>query len=102
MPIHVITLAEALPQHVDAVRSQLAEMANMTRMAEGCVRCDVYAASGGPRYFNTIEVWVSAEAHAAWIQSAPLLKSIAPLFGKMKGLPEVRVLDVINELADGT
>ncbi|MFT3736754.1 MAG: putative quinol monooxygenase [Rhodocyclaceae bacterium] len=98
MPIHVITLAEALPQHVDAVSQQLSHMAQLTRMAEGCLRCDVYVASGGPRHFNTIEVWVSADAHAAWIQSAPLLKAIAPLFGKMKGLPEVRVLDVITEL----
>jgi quinol monooxygenase YgiN len=97
-PIHVITLAESRPEHLALVRQKLIELADMTRMAEGCLRCDVYADADHPERFNTIELWVSETAHQAHLDSPHLFKTVTSLIGKMQGMPQVRVLDIVSEL----
>lgn len=99
-PIHVITLAEALPKHIEEVRQILHDMAELHRQEEGCLRFDIYADRKAPTRLNTIEVWLSREAHQRHMDSSLVAKSIMLLFGKVRGMPEVRVLDPISELEE--
>jgi quinol monooxygenase YgiN len=99
-PVHVITLAEALPKHIEEVRQILRDMAELHRQEEGCLRFDVYADRKAPTRLNTIEVWVSREAHQRHLDSTLVAKSIMLLFGKVRGVPEVRVLDTISEMEE--
>lgn len=98
-PIHVITLAEALPEHFAEVLENLASLANLCRQEEGCLRFDVYADTKQPYMLNTLETWESVEAHQRHLDSAHVARGILNLIGKMKGLPDIRVLRPISELS---
>jgi len=98
--IHVITLAEADSEYVEEVRQILQEMADLHRQEEGCLRFDVYADAARPNRFNTIEVWESAEAHARHLNSALVTRSVLMLIGKVRGLPDIRMLEPINEMKE--
>jgi quinol monooxygenase YgiN len=97
-PIHVITLAEALPEHFETVLSTLTEMADLCRQEEGCLRFDVYADSKHLYTLNTIEAWVSLEAHKRHLDTPHVTRGVLSLLGKMKGMPDIRVLRTISEL----
>lgn len=97
-PIHVITLAEADPQHFAEVLKTLSEMADLCRQEEGCLRFDVYADSKHPFALNTIEIWESIEAHKRHLDSPHVTRGVLSLLGKMRGLPDIRVLRAISEL----
>lgn len=97
-PVHVLTLAEALPQHLEEVSQILHDMAELHRQEEGCLRFDIYNDRKHPARLNTIEVWVSREAHERHMNSTLVTKSVMLLFGKVRGMPEVRVLNAISEL----
>lgn len=99
-PIHAMVLAEALPQHLKEVSATLKELTELCRQEEGCLRFDVYADLDQPCRFNTIELWASAEALQQHLDSPIVARAIKALFGKMRGLPQVRVLDPVNELPD--
>lgn len=96
--VHVITLAEALPKHLEEVRQILQEMCELHRQEEGCLRFDIYADKTHPTRLNTIEVWESVQAHQHHMDSTLVAKSIMMLFGKVRGVPDVRILDVISEM----
>lgn len=98
MSIHVITLAEALPEHFETVLATLTEMANLCRQEEGCLRFDVYADSKHLYALNTIETWTSEDAHKQHLKSPHLTRGVLTLMGKMKGMPDIRVLRTISEL----
>ncbi|MDP5239862.1 putative quinol monooxygenase [Uliginosibacterium sp. 31-16] len=98
--IHVITLADAEPEHVDTVREILQEMADLHRQEEGCMRFDVYADAARPGRFNTIEVWESLAAHKRHLNSALVTRSVLMLIGKMRGLPDIRILQPVSEMRD--
>ena len=99
-PLQVITLAEALPQHIDEVTRQLRQLADFARMSEGCLQFDIFADGDQPHRFNTLEQWVDAEAHMRFLNSPILFKTIKSLFGKMAGMPQVRVLNPVSVLED--
>jgi quinol monooxygenase YgiN len=99
-PIHVITLAEALPEHFAEVLVTLAGIANLCRQEEGCLRFDVYADTKQPYRLNTLESWASIEAHQRHLDSTHVARGILSLIGKMNGLPDVRILRPISELAE--
>lgn len=96
-PIHVITLAEALPEHFVEVLETLSELAGLCRQEEGCLRFDVYTDSRNPYLLNTIEVWESVEAHRCHLDSTLAARGVLLLMGKMKSLPDIRVLHPISE-----
>ncbi|MDO6388019.1 MULTISPECIES: putative quinol monooxygenase [unclassified Uliginosibacterium] len=96
--IHVITLAEALPEHFPEVARTLSGMADLCRQEEGCLRFDVYADSKRPFALNTIETWESRDAHQRHLDSAHVARGVLSLLGKMRGLPDIRVLRAISEL----
>jgi len=98
--IHVITLAEAETAHIETVREILQEMAELHRQEEGCMRFDVYADTARPGRFNTIEVWENLAAHKRHLNSALVTRSVLMLIGKVRGLPDIRVLTPISEMAD--
>lgn len=99
-PIHVITLAEALPEHFHEVLETLSSLANLCRQEEGCLRFDVYVDSKKPYQLNTIESWVSAADHQRHLDSAHVVRGVLSLIGKMKGLPDIRLLRPISELRE--
>jgi len=99
-PIYVVTLAEALPAHLKLVTDKLHELADLSRMSEGCLRFDIYCDTDQPCRFNTIELWATREDHQRHIDSPLLFKTISSLFGKMAGMPQVRVLSPISVLED--
>ncbi|MBS1208854.1 MAG: Antibiotic biosynthesis monooxygenase [Proteobacteria bacterium] len=98
--IHVLTLAEADSEYVEEVRQILQEMAGLHRQEEGCLRFDVYADAARPGRFNTIEVWENAEAHKRHLNSALVTHSVMMLIGKVRGLPDIRMLEPINEMKE--
>ncbi|GAA5181921.1 hypothetical protein GCM10025771_29980 [Niveibacterium umoris] len=96
-PIHVITLAEVVPQHEAEVVRVLRQVAELTRQEEGCLRYDLYRDSGTPMRINTIEVWAD-EASLNRHMNAPHVKTaIMALIGKLAGIPQFRVLQAIDE-----
>lgn len=96
-PIHVIALAEIVPQHEALVLKVLTELATLTRQEEGCLRYDLYRDAANPMRVNTIELWVD-EASLNRHMSAPHLKTaIMTLIGKLAGIPQFRVLAAIDE-----
>ncbi len=99
-PIHVITLAEALPEHFPEVLETLSALANLCRQEEGCLRFDVYIDTKQPYLLNTIESWVSQEDHQRHLDSAHVARGVLSLIGKMKGLPDIRILRPISELRE--
>jgi quinol monooxygenase YgiN len=96
--IHVITLAEALPNHIEEVHQLLQDLANLHRQEEGCLRFDIYADKNNPARLNTIEVWESEQAHQKHMNSALVAKSILMFFGKVRKVPDVRILGIISEM----
>jgi quinol monooxygenase YgiN len=98
--IHVITLAEAETAHTEIVSQILQEMAELHRQEEGCLRFDVYVDAARPTRFNTIEEWEDAAAHQNHLNSPLVTRSILMLIGKMRGLPDIRVLRPISEMRD--
>ena len=98
--IHVITLAEADSEYVEEVRQILQEMAALHRQEEGCLRFDVYADAARPSRFNTIEVWENVEAHKRHLNSNLVTRSVLMLIGKVRGLPDIRILNPVNEMAE--
>lgn len=98
--IHVITLAEAEPAHIESVREILQSMAELHRQEEGCLRFDVYADAAKPHRFNTIEVWESLDAHKRHLNAPLVTRSVLMLIGKMRGLPDIRILNTVSEMPD--
>ncbi|MEN3112978.1 putative quinol monooxygenase [Uliginosibacterium paludis] len=98
--IHVITLAEALPEHFPEVLETLSALANLCRQEEGCIRFDVYVDSTQPYQLNTIETWRNREDHQRHLDSAHVARGVLSLIGKMKGLPHIRILRPISELSE--
>lgn len=97
---HVITLAEAIPAHIEEIHTQLREMANLHRQEEGCLRFDVYADINNPALLNTIEVWTDEAAYRRHLDSPLLAHSVMQLIGKVSGLPQIRVLGAISEFGE--
>ena len=98
--IHVITLAEAETAHIETVREILQEMAELHRQEEGCLRFDVYADAARPGRFNTLEVWDSLAAQQRHLKSPLVMRSVMMLIGKIRGLPDIRVLTPVSEMPD--
>jgi len=97
-PVHIITLAEAMPEHRDEVFSVLCELAELCRQEEGCLRFDLYCDSAHPNKLNTIEVWDSVASHTHHLNSTHVGRGVLMLIGKVKGLPDIRVLNPLNEM----
>ncbi|MCX9156584.1 antibiotic biosynthesis monooxygenase [Niveibacterium sp. 24ML] len=96
-PIHVIALAEIVPQHEEEAIRVLRHAAELTRQEEGCLRYDLYREGSNPLRINTIEVWAD-EASLNRHMSAPHVKAaIMALIGKLAGIPQFRVLKAIDE-----
>lgn len=98
--VQVIILAEIVPEHEPYVRKVLHDIATMSRQEEGCLRFDIYRDDANPMKINTLEEWVD---HAALDRhlGAPYMKTaILKLVGKLVAIPEFRVLQAIDELAD--
>ncbi|QSI78897.1 MULTISPECIES: putative quinol monooxygenase [Niveibacterium] len=95
--IHVITLAEIVPQHESEVIQVLRTAAVLTRQEDGCLRYDLYRDTTNPMRINTIEVWAD-EASLNRHMNAPHVKqAIMTLIGKLAGIPQFRVLQVVDE-----
>jgi quinol monooxygenase YgiN len=99
-PIHVITMAEALPEHAAEVCQILTRAVELARQEEGCLRMDLYRDSRRPLLLNTIECWESLEAHRRHLDSPLISTTVMALLGKMKGLPDIRVLDPQSEFSE--
>lgn len=91
-PINVIIIAEALPAHLDDVHAIMAEVANLSRMEEGCLRYDVYSDSEHPTRMNTIELWQDQASLDRHLASPHVRRGVMQLIGKMAGLPQLRIL----------
>lgn len=98
-PIHVITLAEALPEYREEVFSVLCKLAELCRQEEGCLRFDLYCDAAHPNMLNTIEVWDGIESHGRHLNSAHVGRGVLTLIGKVKGIPDIRILKPLNEMA---
>lgn len=99
-PIHVITLAEALPAHAEELHALLCEMADLHRQEEGCLRFDVYADLANPTRLNTIELWADESSYRHHLDSPLLARHVLQLAGKVRGLPEIRILSAISEFGE--
>lgn len=98
--IHVITLAEIVPQHQEEVVRVLRNVAELTRQEDGCLRYDLYRDVATPMRINTIEVWTD-EASLNRHMNAPHVKTaIMSLIGKLSGIPQFRVLQAVDEFGD--
>ena len=98
--IHVIALAEIVPQHEETAIRVMRQAAELTRQEEGCLRYDLYRDGSNPMQINTIEVWAD-EASLNRHMRAPHVKStIMALVGKISGMPQFRVLRAIDEFHD--
>ncbi len=99
-PVQIVTLAEALPAFRDEVFSVLSELAELCRQEEGCLRFDLYCDASNPNKLNTLELWESVEAHNRHLNSTHVGRGVLTLIGKVKGLPDVRILQPLNELTE--
>ncbi|WP_018606406.1 putative quinol monooxygenase [Uliginosibacterium gangwonense] len=98
-PVHVLTVAEALPEYREEVLSVLCELAELCRQEEGCLRFDLYCDTNHPCRLNTIEVWDSLDAHARHLNSTLVGRGVLMLIGKVKGLPDIRILTPLSEMS---
>jgi quinol monooxygenase YgiN len=98
--IHVITLAEIVPQHEDEVIRILRQAAELTRQEEGCLRYDLYREGSNPLRINTIEVWADQASLNRHMSAAHVKSAIMALIGKLAGIPQFRVLQAVDEFAD--
>jgi len=97
-PVHVITLAEMVPKHQASVIDTLRHVAELTRQEEGCLRFDIYRDRDNPLRINTIEIWAD-EASLKRHRSATYVNTaIFSLVGKVNGMPQMRVLDAVDQL----
>ncbi|KAF7600482.1 MAG: hypothetical protein CGU28_02895 [Candidatus Dactylopiibacterium carminicum] len=96
-PVHVITQAEALPEHLEEVGRVLVEAIELARQEEGCLRMDLYHDAKRFLLLNTIECWESQEAHHRHLNSPLIARTVLQLVGKMKGLPDIRTLSPMSE-----
>lgn len=99
-PIQVMTFAEALPPYREEVISVLCELAELCRQEEGCLRFDLYCDTKRPCVVNTIEIWDSLDSHTRHLNSTLVGRGVLMLIGKVKGLPEIRILTPLNEMSE--
>jgi len=99
-PVHIITLAEALPEYREEVYTVLSELAELCRQEEGCLRFDLYCDSHVACKLSTIEVWDSLESHARHLNSTLVGRGVLMLVGKIKGIPDIRILQPLNEMPE--
>ncbi|WP_341678779.1 putative quinol monooxygenase [Niveibacterium sp. SC-1] len=97
-PVHVITLAEVLPPYQNTVIETLRHVAELTRQEEGCLRFDVYCDRAQPTRINTIETWADEEALKRHRSTPYVNTAILSLVGKVAGIPQMRVLNVVDQL----
>ena len=99
-PIHAMILAEVRPECRAEALEVLTEMVDLCRQEEGCLRFDLYCDKQHPCLLNTIEEWDSLESHAQHLASRLVESRILSLVGKFKGLPTIRILTPLNEMAE--
>ena len=80
--VHVMALIEVKPEHAEAVRDQLVELAAKTRPEAGCVSYELYQRSDKPHLFRTVEArqaQADADAHMNTPHVAAAIASAGPL-----------------------
>ena len=99
-PIQAIALAEIVPQHESEAVRILRDLAVLTRQEEGCLRYDLYRDEDNPMRINSIEVWADRASLARHMNAPHLKVAILSLIGKLAGIPQLRILDAVDEFND--
>lgn len=93
--LHVIAMAEALPDCAEEVKAILGRLAEASRREPGCLRYELFCDSARTTRLNTIEAWNDAAAFDAHMQALHTAEALRALPGKLAGAPEIRVLSQI-------
>ncbi len=90
--IHVIVTVDALPAHVDEIKTGLRRLAEESRHETGCLAYAVVVDNANPLQMHLLEAWRDSTDLAAHRASAHVAHAIGSLQGKLAGAPQVREL----------
>ena len=80
--VHVMASIVVKPQHAEAAKTQLAELAAKTRGEAGCVSYELFQRADKPHVFRTVEAWhtqADVDAHMKTPHVAAAIATAGPL-----------------------
>lgn len=81
--VHVMASIVVKPEHAEAAKAQLVELANKTRGEAGCAGYELYQRPDMPHVFRTVEVWhnqADVDAHMKTPHVAAAIAVAGPMF----------------------
>jgi quinol monooxygenase YgiN len=81
--IHVMASIVVKPEHADAAKTQLVELAGKTRGEPGCVAYELFQRPDKPHVFRTVEEWrtqADVDAHMKTPHVATAIAVAGPMF----------------------
>jgi quinol monooxygenase YgiN len=81
--VHVMASVVVKPEHADAAKALLVELAGKSRAEAGCVEYELYQRPDRPHVFRTVEVWHTpqdVDAHMKTPHVAAAMAVAGPMF----------------------
>ena len=75
--LNVVATIPVKPEHVEAMRGPLNDLAEATRQEEGCLAYDLYESAAAPGVFVTVERWTGQDALDAHMQTPHVAAAFA-------------------------
>jgi quinol monooxygenase YgiN len=83
--LNVVATIPVKPEHVDALRAALTQLAEATREESGCLSYDLFESAAAPGTFVTLERWVDQAALDAHMESPHVAAAFAAADGALAG-----------------
>jgi quinol monooxygenase YgiN len=96
-PIHVVGLAEYLPERETEVLAILRKLAEQTRREPGCLRYDVYRDTKNALQLHLIAVFIDDVAIQRHVEAPYRNAALAALEGKIAGSMAMSVLRPVDD-----
>jgi len=83
--LNVIATIPVKPEHVEALRGALTQLAEATRAESGCLAYDLFESAAAPGVFVTLERWTDQAALDAHMQAPHVAAAFAAADGALAG-----------------
>lgn len=83
--LNVVATIPVKPEHVEALRGALTQLAEATRAEDGCLAYDLFESAAAPGVFVTVERWTDQAALDAHMQSPHVAAAFASADGALAG-----------------
>ncbi|KRE42394.1 putative quinol monooxygenase [Knoellia sp. Soil729] len=94
--LHVVATIPVKPEHVEAMRGPLTQLAEATRQESGCVAYDLYESAAAPGVFVTVERWTDQDALDAHMRTPHVAAAFAAAGDALAGEVAIHPLSPVE------